>query len=119
MRWGGVNDLVRCLLVQPDGKVVLGGQFTTLNGVARSRIGRLLSANGALDDGFRASTISLLASAGPDDLVRTLALDREGRILIGGAFTKYFVGQLQEGTPNPTNYNHRHDRGRVARIGGL
>ncbi len=40
---GGANDLVRCLVVQPDSAVIIGGDFTTVRGLARNRIARVHS----------------------------------------------------------------------------
>src|SRR5207302_2682562 len=45
---------VYSVAVQPDGKIIVGGFFTSLNGVSRPRIGRL-NANGSLDSSFSAS----------------------------------------------------------------
>ena len=49
----GANDTVLSLAIQPDGKILVGGDFTTLGGAARSRIGRL-NADGSLDASFDA-----------------------------------------------------------------
>src|SRR5688500_20394696 len=35
------NTLVRAIVVQPDGKIIIGGDFTTIGGAARNRIARL------------------------------------------------------------------------------
>jgi processive 1,2-diacylglycerol beta-glucosyltransferase len=51
---GGPNQqgtAVHCLAVQPDGKIVVGGDFTRLAGQGRARIGRL-NPDGTLDEGF-------------------------------------------------------------------
>ena len=48
---GGVYPYVNCLAVQPDGKILAGGSFTTLAGQTRTGIGRL-NADGTLDSGF-------------------------------------------------------------------
>ena|GEM_PF-1511822 len=76
----GANDVVRSLLVQPDGKIIVGGRFTALGGggvTPRNRIGRLNS-DGTIDNTF---------DPGANDQVNTLALQRDGKILIGGNFT--------------------------------
>jgi uncharacterized delta-60 repeat protein len=110
----GADALVTSLLVQPDGKIVLGGEFTLVNGIARKRIGRLLGTNGSLDDKFRASTVTELASAGPNDTVWALAMDPNRMILIGGDFTGY---RVEPPVPPPADPDD--PRGRIARIGGL
>jgi len=74
---GGANGPVATLAFQPDGKILIGGLFTTLRGMARNRIGRL-NGEGTLDAGFNPDT-----SAG----VFTCAVQADGKILIGGDFT--------------------------------
>jgi len=98
---------VSSLAVQPDGMIVVGGQFTNLDGQARLCIGRL-NAGGTLDTLF---------DPGADSLVTTLALQPDGKILVGGQFTNLagrargFLGRLNaDGTldtqfaPGPDNY---------------
>jgi len=113
----GANHAVRCIVVQSDNKVVIGGDFTQLNGSARNRIGRLLS-NGSLDDTFRAgdspSQFDLQDPLVPDPpgtpYVACLAVGADGLIAIGGKFRAYQV----QGLSGSATF-----RGRVARIGGL
>jgi hypothetical protein len=64
--------------VQADGKALIGGNFTTVNGANRNRVARL-NANGSLDSGFNPGT-------GADGLVRSIALQSDGNVLIGGDF---------------------------------
>ena len=75
----GANSFVRALAVQPDGRVLIGGEFTTVNGASRNRIARL-NVDGSLDTTF------LNGLAGADSLVRSLAVQPDGRVLIGGSF---------------------------------
>ena len=49
----GRND-VTALALQTDGKIVIGGSFTSFNGTARNRIARLNS-DGTLDTTFLAA----------------------------------------------------------------
>ena len=42
------NTIVRTTTIQTDGKILLGGDFSSVNGVTRSRIARL-NADGTLD----------------------------------------------------------------------
>src|SRR6185369_16433164 len=78
----GANDQLFALAVQTDGKVLIGGLFTTVNNLARSRIARL-NADGTLDTAF------LTNAAGANSTVRALALQSDGRIVIGGEFGNY------------------------------
>src|SRR4030095_16281079 len=47
----GPNDSVYAAVVQPDGKIIIGGLFSLVDDVARSRIARL-NADGSLDLSF-------------------------------------------------------------------
>ena len=76
----GPNGAVRAMAVQADGKILIGGGFTEVDGVARNRIARL-NADGSLDGTFDPGT-------GADDLVYALALHSDGTVLLGGRFTQ-------------------------------
>jgi uncharacterized delta-60 repeat protein len=76
----GANDEVLRLALQSDGKVLIGGRFTEVGGVARNRIARL-NANGTLDATFDPGT-------GTNGTPWHLALQPDGKVLIGGAFTE-------------------------------
>jgi uncharacterized delta-60 repeat protein len=73
----GADDVVYCLAEQPDGKILVGGNFTTLGGQARNCLGRLNS-DGTLDTPF---------NPGASSSVYALAQQPDGKILVGGAFT--------------------------------
>jgi uncharacterized delta-60 repeat protein len=73
--------LVRILTVQPDGRILIGGEFTTVNSTNRNRIARL-NADGSLDNSFN-------PGLGADDAVRTVALLANGQVLVGGLFTSF------------------------------
>lgn len=75
----GANDSVAALTLQPDGKVLIGGEFTSVNGMPRSHIARLNS-DGATDTSF------LSDDSGVNDEVQAIALQPDGRVFIGGAF---------------------------------
>lgn len=75
------NGGLSCLAVQPDGKIIVGGLFSSLGGVARTNLGRI-NADGTLDTNFNAGTpLSYFYR------VQTLALQPDGKILVGGFFT--------------------------------
>jgi uncharacterized delta-60 repeat protein len=80
----GPNDQVRSIVMQSDGKILIGGQFTAFNGVPRFGVARL-NANGSLDPGFDTSTPPSLLSS----FVWSLALQTDGRVIAGGAFSDY------------------------------
>lgn len=77
----GANNKVGVILPLNNGKILLGGTFTGLNGISCNRIGRLNS-NGNTDTTFH-------AGAGTNQEVKAMALQADGKILIGGAFTRY------------------------------
>jgi uncharacterized delta-60 repeat protein len=76
----GGNSAVQSIALQPDGKILIGGSFTTYNGVAKNGIARL-NANGTLDNTF--------TGTGANNGVYSIALQSDGKILIGGFFTTY------------------------------
>ena len=51
----GANGNVRTTALQPDGKILIGGDFTSYNGTARNYIARL-NADGSLDTDFNPGT---------------------------------------------------------------
>src|SRR5438552_4831593 len=78
----GANSSVRAVALQPDGKILLGGDFTTLGGggigtTARSRLGRL-DPDGTLETSF---------NPGANSTVQALAVQTDGKIVAGGSFT--------------------------------
>ena len=77
----GAAAVVWSVAAQADGRVLIGGDFLTYNGTARTRIARL-NADGTLDATFN-------PGAGANGIVYAIAPQPDGRILIGGAFTTY------------------------------
>ena len=71
---------VNCIVVQSDGKAILGGRFVSVNGTACSGIARLNS-DGTLDADFNAG------GRGVNGKVSTTALQPDGSVYIGGQFT--------------------------------
>jgi uncharacterized delta-60 repeat protein len=76
------NGTVRAIVVQPDGKIIISGDFTTVGGTNRHRIARL-NADGTVDSTFDAS-IDDRPYVEPE--VRALALQPDGKILAAGDF---------------------------------
>jgi len=67
---------------QPDGKILLGGFIGFVNGINRRGIARL-NADGSLDVSFYPTG----GAGGANNLVRAVALQTDGKVLIGGDFT--------------------------------
>ncbi|MCY7344925.1 MAG: FG-GAP-like repeat-containing protein [Pyrinomonadaceae bacterium] len=69
---------VQIIIPQTDGKFLIGGNFTTVGGQSRSKIARI-NADGTLDP--------ILTSPFPEgDIIHTIALQSDGKILVGGIF---------------------------------
>lgn len=81
----GADYYVQSVSIQSDGKIIVGGAFTSYNGTPRNRIARL-NADGSLDATFDPGD-------GADGTVSAAAIQSDGRIVIVGAFTSY------DGTP--------------------
>ena len=77
----GPNGSVVSMVPQSSGAVLLGGNFTQYNGVARGRVARI-SADGVLDASFA-------PSAGANNTVQNVAATGTGQVLIGGGFGQY------------------------------
>ncbi|HBG71995.1 MAG: hypothetical protein A2W93_05425 [Bacteroidetes bacterium GWF2_43_63] len=75
------NGTVYTTAIQSDGKIIIGGDFTTYNGTARNHIARI-NANGSLDVTFN-------PDSGANGAIRTTAIQSDGKIIIGGDFTNY------------------------------
>ena len=74
--------------VQVDGKVLVGGIFTNLSGVTRNRLGRF-NRDGSLDSSFNPGV-----DQGGQPPVNALAVQPDGKILVGGFFTN-LAGQFR------------------------
>jgi uncharacterized delta-60 repeat protein len=84
---GGVgpsaNTTVNAVALQPDGKIVIGGNFTLYNGTAVSSGVMRLNADGTRDPTFN------IGGSGTTLLVNAVAVQPDGKIVIGGLFTSY------------------------------
>lgn len=76
----GLNDEVRAIVVQADGKVLIGGAFTSYDGVSASGVARLNS-DGTLDDDFTQAGATLNSAAD------SIAVQADGKVVLGGYFT--------------------------------
>ena len=77
----GFNSTVETLAIQPDGKILAGGQFNTYNNITANRIIRLTT-TGTQDTTF-------LSSSGFNSTVEDIQLQSDGKMVVGGAFTTY------------------------------
>ena len=67
-----VNGGVNAIAVQPDGKILVGGNFTTVAGQTRNRIARL-NVDGSLDSAFNPNL---------NNSVNEIAVQPDGKVLI-------------------------------------
>lgn len=79
----GFNGEVEAMALQSDGKIIVGGAFTSYNGSATASVARL-NPNGSLDTSF-----STAIGTGPNATPSAVAVEANGKILIGGSFTSF------------------------------
>ncbi len=77
----GASGTINSLIIQSDGKILIGGSFSNYNGIFRNSIARLNS-DGSLDTSFNLGT-------GPNNYTQSIAIQSDGKIVIGGGFTTY------------------------------
>lgn len=78
----GFNGKVYSTLIQPDGKIIVGGSFTSYNGIAVGRLIRLNS-NGSSDTSFSTGL------GVTNNIVYATAQQSDGKTIVVGSFTKY------------------------------
>lgn len=78
----GANYDVQCAAVQSDGKIVVGGKFTSFNGILKNYILRLNS-DGSIDNSFN------IIGSGFDSSIYSLAVQSDGKIVVGGLFKTF------------------------------
>ncbi|MDI1243701.1 MAG: delta-60 repeat domain-containing protein, partial [bacterium] len=74
---------IRTIAVQPDGKIIIGGFFITIDGSRRDKIARL-NANGSTDTSFNSPIMAFPPSNSGG--VKAIAVQPDGKILVGGSF---------------------------------
>ncbi|MBI4664094.1 MAG: hypothetical protein HY735_35305 [Verrucomicrobia bacterium] len=81
------TTVVRALALQADGKILIGGIFSTINGIKRDQVARL-HRDGSLDTNFAASA-HIDPSGQPPSYthgVKAIVVRPDGKIVIGGFF---------------------------------
>lgn len=79
---GGLDNIVTCIKLQADNKIVIGGKFTSCSGSTVKKIARL-ETSGLLDLTFNNTSV------GPDGEVNVIAIENSGKIYVGGSFNFY------------------------------
>ena len=72
-----VGSAAYATVVQPDGKIIIAGSFSSVNGVPRNNVARL-NEDGTLDVTFNPNA---------NGIVWSVAVQADGQILLGGSFT--------------------------------
>ena len=100
----GFSSYVNTIVLQSNGKILLGGGFTSYNGNPANYIVRL-NTNGSIDGTFDATQITSGA------YVTTIAVESNGKILVGGLIADYsgqpilyFVRINADGSLDLTSY---------------
>ena len=75
----GPDGDIFAAILQPDGRIVVAGRFTMFSGFPRNRIARL-NVDGSVDPTFG-------LSGGINNTPFALALQKDGRIIVGGQFS--------------------------------
>ena len=81
--YGLTNGTVHIIKKQPDGKLLIGGNFTDVNGVAAGGLARL-NADGSVDTTFNPPDFG--NGAGLGGTVYALGIQSDGKIIVGGDF---------------------------------
>lgn len=80
----GANAEVATVVVQSDGKLIVGGSFTDFNGIPKNRLVRLF-ADGSVDAGFVHDYLG--------NYLRSIALLPDGKIYLSGSGSPWLTGQ--------------------------
>ncbi len=79
------NGIVRSIVLQTDGKVLVGGDFTSMGGTLRNHMARLNLEFGAVDESFTPNV---------NGIVHTITVPVDDKIVIGGEFTSLAEGGI-------------------------
>lgn len=77
----GANTSIYSVVQQPDGKILIAGDFDYYNGVRRGKVARL-NTDGSLDGTFD-------SSVGSNNNLNSVVLQSDGKFLIGGYTSTY------------------------------
>ncbi|WP_337042836.1 FG-GAP-like repeat-containing protein [Emticicia sp. 17c] len=99
----GTNNGLNTINVLSDGKVIIGGSFTTYGGSNRMAIARL-NTSGTLDSSYAPNT-------GFNSYIYTISVQNDNKIIVGGSFTrigngiKNFITRLNMDGTTDTTFN--------------
>ena len=81
----GANNRINAIGIESNGKIIIAGDFTTFNGAAAPGIVRL-NASGSRDT-TTPFTPSFSFTANIPPLIKTILIQSDGKVMIGGQFT--------------------------------
>jgi uncharacterized delta-60 repeat protein len=96
------NGTVRAIVVQTDQRILVGGNFSVLSSNARSFVGRILQNGGGIDSSFVPGVRVSVSEVRPVSLngeVRSIAVFSDGKIAIGGVFSRLFAPEVTAAPP--------------------
>ena len=76
-----VNDSIIDMALQPDGKIIVTGRFTEINGIERNRMARLNS--------DRSLNMSFDPQDSANSIIEEIAVLPSDKILVGRAFSSF------------------------------
>lgn len=76
-----IDSPITVFKIQQDGKILIGGNFTNIGGIARNKIARL-NADSSLD-------LTFSVGASFNSYVTDIAIQNDGKIIVVGNFTTY------------------------------
>ena len=85
----GVDRAINEVILETiTNKIIIGGEFTTFNGIAVKKMIRL-NINGNLDTTFNIGTGTKGAQSLSVHYIKVLKLQQDGKIIVGGQFTTF------------------------------
>ncbi len=94
----GANGLVNAVTALPNGKIIVGGSFSTFDGQAK-RLLVQLNADGSVDSTFTPPTFT----AASDSTVESIAVQGDGNFVVGGRFATSVTAPFKSGICRVTN----------------
>lgn len=77
----GFSNYVNSIVIQNDGKILVGGEFSTYNGTTANKLIRLNN-DGTIDTSFD-------VGVGFSNFVKTISIQNDGKLLVGGGFLTF------------------------------
>lgn len=106
---GNFNGVIRDFLIQPDGKIVVVGEFTSYEGLTAKYMVRLNS-DGTRDNSFVMGNGFTIENFSPYTWAGVVKIQADGKLLVGGDAIASYNGQAvnlivrinTDGSPDPT-----------------